>query len=52
MRERKQCFSAQKAMFYDSQSVGLFLEELKESEELKELKPIVLWMYSLVETIG
>ena len=24
MRERKQCFSAQKAMFYDSQSVGLF----------------------------
>ena len=25
MRERKQCFSAQKVMFYDSQSVGLSL---------------------------
>jgi hypothetical protein len=35
MRERKQCFSAQKAMFYDSQSVGLFLEGVREVKGVK-----------------
>ena len=39
MRERKQCFSAQKVMFYDSQSVGLFLEELKELKEISLRSP-------------
>ena len=40
MRERKQCFSAQKVMFYDSQSVGLFLEELKELKVVRGVKGV------------
>jgi len=37
---RKQCFSAQKAMFYDSQSVGLFLEELEELKVVRGVKGV------------